>query len=231
MTFLRGNPVYSTPRMCFQWYWFDKILHPKNGARPQLLNIGCADDPAYFGSNAMHYDMDDWSAIHDWFQQGDAADLPFEDQSFELTIMGDIHEHMADPLAGSLESARVSNRYVVWSIFEELRLPSAGQHIALGQQHSDESSRRDGYADRNDAQAKINPERVGVPDDLNTPHLSHINRLTDQDIDGYIEKVRALGFDLLVAAKLKEVPEELKTKGRHHDWWNWLVAFERNGAE
>ncbi len=231
MTFLKGNPTFSAPRMCFQWFWFNKISLSMNGSRPQVLNIGCADDPTYFGSSALHYDMDDWSAVHDWFQQGDAADLPFEDQSFELTMMGDIHEHMAAPLEGSLESARVSSKYVVWSIFEELRLPEPGQHIALGQRHSDEASQRDGYEDRFDAQAKISPERIGVPDDLDTPHLSHINRLTDQDIDEYIEAVLPLGFELLVAAKLLEVSSELKTLGRHHDWWNWLVAFERVGAE
>ena len=213
--------------MCFQWHWFDQISSSPNGRRPSILNIGCADDPAYFGDNAFHYDLDDWSKTHDWFQQGNAEDLPFADQSFELVIMGDIHEHMKNPLKGSLEAARVGSKYVIWSIFEELRLPSPGQHIKIGQELSDESSRRDGWADRFDAQEQISPDRVGYPDDEDTPHLSHINSFVDSDIDDLIEKVLEQDFRLLVAAKLREVPEELDTGGRHHDWWNWLVAFER----
>lgn len=225
----RANQNFAAPRMCFQWYWVEWCLK-RNGqqnGRPQVLNVGCADDPAYFGSLAMHYDIDDWSKCHEHFVQGNAEHLPFASQSFDTVIMADIHEHMKDPLVGSLESARVAETYVVWSIFEELRLPSRGQHITLGQQMCDESSQKDGYADRFDAQAKISLLRVGAPDDDKTPHLAHINRFEDKDIDRLIQEVVNRGFELEVAVKIQEVPAELGAKGQHHDWWNWLTVLRR----
>jgi len=221
----QDNPNSGTPRMTFQWYW--ALQAPETLPRPNILNVGCADDPAYFGALAMHYDIDDWSAVHDYFTQGDAHHLPFKDREYHTVLISDVHEHVKDPWQVTMEGARVAGHRLAMTIFEELRLPSPGQHIVVGQALSDEHSRALGYADRLDAQAKLNPERKGFPDDEETPHLVHINQFIDSDITLLLGELVNQGFVVETALKVMEV--DLEYSAEHH-WWNWLLSVRRGGA-
>ena len=113
-------PYPLSVRMRFQWSYF---LQATNGS---VLNIGCADDPLYFEEGAHHFDLDDWSPYHERFTQGDAHELPFEDRSFEVVVLGDIIEHLYDPKRAVLEAARVCSCWLAMTIFEEWRLPGPG---------------------------------------------------------------------------------------------------------
>jgi hypothetical protein len=189
---------------------------------PTVLNIGCADDPLGFGDGAMHFDLDDWSAVHKHFTQGDAHNLPFDDESYDVVILGDVLEHVLQPHIVLLEAARVTSRLLAVTVFEEWRLPGHGQFIVEGQQHSEYTSQLEGYKGRLDAQAKLHPNKVTVEDDENS-HLSHINQFNDQDIHILIAMLNAESFVTLEAIKAFEIVYELDD----HRIFNWLFCMER----
>jgi hypothetical protein len=221
----------ASPRLRFQWMWF--LLVPSSYRSkvdpkwPGVLNVGCADDPLYFGEGAVHYDLDDWSAVHKYFVQGDAHELPFPDQSFHTVICGDLLEHALDPMKVAMECTRVAEWTVVFTVFEEWKLPGYGQFIKEGAHNSDVESRRLGYKDREDYQQKVYPERIGVDDD-EVPHLIHINQFADEDMHNMVSIISQQGFAVLEYSKTFEA---VRVEDQH-PFFNWLIAMRRmKGAD
>jgi len=222
------------PRTSFQRWWASQVTS-------KILNIGCNNDPmgldndiitpqGVFAFSGLHkdvvqFDLDFWH--HKQFVQGDAHNLPFKDGWFEMVIMGDIHEHLVDPLRASLESCRVSKRWVVWTIFEEWRLPGHGQFIDEGQRMSNlDTIRAFGGKYNTPAEMIVATEpSVVVYDDIKLPHLSHINQFNDEDIAGLVYAC-CKTYDFKLFHFLK-VPEQ---KQDGHQWSNWLVCLERAAA-
>ena len=220
------NPNPGSNRVSFQWRYVERYLRslPKDqdgNIFPSILNIGCADDPIELGDIAWHLDIDDWSYMYKRFTQADAHDLSvFPDRSFDLVIMGDIIEHLYDPLRAIKEAARVSNRILIMTIFEEWTLPGYGQFIDIGAAHGDEASRELGYKDREDYQTTLFPLRKGVSDDK-VPHLIHINQFSDAGVIVFVNALLIEDWALLEFAKAFEA------NYREHSWYNWLIAVSR----
>jgi SAM-dependent methyltransferase len=213
----------KSPRVEFQWKYFEATTRAPDGALPNVLNIGCANDPIDLEDGAFHFDMDDWTYKHKWFRQGDAHNLPFGDKSFMCVILGDILEHVVDPLVVTQEAARVTaiGGILVLTVFEEWRLPGPGQWIEESHKIADEENVKMGYEDREHYQRDLYPERIGVDDD-EVPHLSHINQFDDSDMVDMINwLILPKEFTLLEASKVREENHE------GHDWFNWLIAFRR----
>ena len=204
-----NSDTHPSPRMRFQLefvenhYSLNPLLNP-----PLVLNIGCSDDPAEFGDRAWHFDMDDWTGTHRHFTQGDAHDLPFEDESFHLVVMADIHEHLVNPIQATLEAARVlaPNGFLVMTIFEEWRLPGPGQHIE--------------YSSR--INKPFPDDRVVYADNDENPHLYHINAFTDQHIWEIIGHTCVeMGLMIVRYSKVLEAVHE------GHPIMNWLIALHK----
>jgi len=195
---------------------------------PSVLNIGCADDPLFFGDGAVHFDIDDWSYKHKHFVQGDAHELTFDDKMFDTVIAGDILEHALDPEKIIREACRVCSRHLVLTVFEEWKLPGPGQWIKEGAENSEIESQALGYEGREDYQNKVYPKRIGVSDD-EIPHLIHINQFTDEDMLDMNTMIRALGFRVREFSKVREAFHEPSER----PFYNWLGAYERieRGAE
>lgn len=220
-----------SPRLRFQWAYFLMAHSPEEGTRPNVLNVGCSHDPLGFGDGAFHYDMDDWSAKHKWFAQGDAADMSmFEDESFQVVICGDLLEHAMEPSKVVHECARIAKHRVAFTIFEEWKLPSPGQWVQHGQMLGDKESRDLGYENREDYQQKVYPERIGVDDDI-TPHLIHVNQFEDEDIYNMALFIQSMGFATIEFSRTFEA--ERDEDG--HPYYNWLLGMRRlrykDGAE
>ena len=214
-----------SPRLRFQWVYFLMAQLPKEGERPNVLNVGCSSDPLDFGDNAFHFDMDDWSAKHKWFAQGDAADMHmFEDQSFEVVICGDLLEHAMNPNKVVQECARIAKHALCFTIFEEWKLGGYGQWIQKGQELGDIESRNLGYEDREDYQVKVYPERQGVDDDI-TPHLIHINQFSHEDIFNLACYLQSTGFALIEFSRTFEA----QRVEDGHPFYNWLLGMTRIG--
>jgi len=190
---------------------------------PNILNVGCSDDPVGLAGAAVHFDMDDWSQYFEHFVQGDAHRLPYIANRFHTVVLGDILEHVIDPPTVIKEAMRVSSKWVVMTIFEEWRLKEFGKNIKLGQALSDIDSRAAGYKDREDAQLKMFPQREGV-DDTEKPHLCHIWQFNDEYIVELVAMINQTeGWSTPRFAKLKEA--EYKDG---HDIYNWLLCAERH---
>ena len=212
-----------SPRLRFQWVYFLMAALPEEGERPNVLNVGCSSDPLGFGDNAFHYDMDDWSARHKWFAQGDAADMSmFEDESFDIVICGDLLEHAMEPMKVVHECSRVAKYGVCFTIFEEWKLPGFGQYVQHGQMLGDKESRDLGYESREDYQEKVYPERIGVDDDI-TPHLIHINQFTTEDVYNMACYVQSMGFALTEFSKTFEA---IRIED-NHAYYNWFLGMLR----
>ncbi len=200
--------------MVFQWRYHN-LAKPRLSI-PNILNVGCSDDPVHFGAEAVHYDIDRWPRFK-WFSQGDAHRLPFKTGSFHTVIMGDIIEHLMEPRQAVLEAARVASRRVVMTIFEEWKLPGPGRWVKEGAHNGDVGSQDLGYADREAYQTENFPDRVGYPDDVH-PHLVHIQQFTDEAIEELVSDVPGYG--------IREYLKEYEATSAGHDWFNWLVCLE-----
>ena len=218
------------PRTSFQRWWASQVTG-------KILNIGCNNDPMGLvepiripdgtpvapglRKDVVQFDLDYWP--HKQFIQGDAHILPFRDGWFEMAVMGDIHEHLVDPLKASLESCRVSKRWVVWTIFEEWRLPGHGQFIDEGQRMSNlDTIRAFGGKYNTPTEMILATANVQAYDDIKLPHLSHINQFSDEDIAGIVHVCcKTYGYRLVNFFK---VPEQVQDG---HQWFNWLVCLER----
>jgi len=152
-----------------------------NSAKYPSLNIGCCDNPVDLSEDIfINFDMDGWTGFRR-FVQGDAQFLPFSDRSFDTVVMGDIVEHLEHPLETVIEAARVTNRVLVMTIFEEWRLPGYGQHIKLGRQIADAETRKHGYEDYPDMHRKTSKGRLRECE-FDISHICHINQFTEADI-------------------------------------------------
>lgn len=191
------------------------------------MNIGAASDPVGLGAgvhppglnlDVTHLDYDWWP--HEKFIQADAHNLPLPDQSYDMVVMGDIHEHLVDPLKATLEAARVARQFLVMTIFEEWRLPGHGQHIEEGLIRAAEEVRKQNYVDFDAYMAAHYPNAKSLPD-TELPHHFHINQFDDEDISMLIVAVQMEGWRPVCFWKVPEATHE------GHTWYNWLVAMER----
>lgn len=226
--------LHISPRIHFQLFYARLVTHRSEDKVtlsgddkefPNILNVGCADDPVGLGGRALHFDMDDWSKSHEHFQQGDAHELPFMDNTFHTVFMGDIIEHLVDPMKAMKEAFRVASSRVVMTVFEEWRLDGIGTNIPLGQQSSDEDSRALGYKDREDAQLHMYPERIGV-DDTEHPHLCHIWQFSSELLYNMLTKAIEESEEGWQVLAFLLVPEASYIDG--HQIQNWLICAERH---
>ncbi|MCL6578417.1 MAG: hypothetical protein K6T73_03410 [Candidatus Bathyarchaeota archaeon] len=61
-----------------------RLQFQKQFSIPPILNIGSGEDPAHFGEEAVHLDLDKWK--HMFSVQADAPHLPFKDDSFRTVV-------------------------------------------------------------------------------------------------------------------------------------------------
>lgn len=195
------------------------------------MNIGAADDPMAlyekFGCNyppplykrVVQFDLDRWPGKD--YVQGDAHRLPFKDRSFEMVVIGDVHEHLLYPQSATVEAARVTSRYLIMTIFEEWRLPGPGQYVQAGQEGCEASTRVGGFDSYIDYCRTAFPS-LKVYSDEKLPHHSHINQFVDSDIDVLVKSVLDTGvWDVWCYMKAEEAEHD------GHTWSNWLIALER----
>ena len=219
-----NNP---SPRIRFQWKYIDMTTPGMVDGVPNILNIGCASDPIDVGELALHVDIDNWEYKHRYFCQADAHALPDKwERMFDLVILGDILEHVLNPMKVTEEAMRVTSvgGYLVMTIFEEWRLPGPGQWVEESHRIADEENVQLGYEDREDYQQILYPQRIGVPDDSKTPHLCHINQFTDDEMSDMVRWVVRNGDFLLI-----EGTKHIEVLHQGHHVYNWLFTFRRGG--
>jgi ubiquinone/menaquinone biosynthesis C-methylase UbiE len=198
-----------------------RLQFQRNFSIPPILNIGSGEDPARFGEQAVHLDLDKWK--HTFSVQADAHHLPFKDDSFRTAVLGDVLEHVVDPLKVLMEAKRVAQR-IVLTVFEEWRLGSPGLHLEAAHRKMDEI-RKLGFCRYEDYFNSINRLIKGkgklvahIPDE-EFPHTAHIWQFTDEHIRSLVE---ALDMKIIYFEKAHESYDD-----EGHPWLNWLICLER----
>uniref|UniRef100_A0A6H1ZKX0 Putative methyltransferase n=1 Tax=viral metagenome TaxID=1070528 RepID=A0A6H1ZKX0_9ZZZZ len=180
------------------------MVYQRNNATGRVLNIGVGGDPIGFGDNVIHFDIDRWR--YPWFVQGDAHNLPFKDNSFDTAVMGDILEHLENPLQALKEAHRVAPKLVL-TAFEEWRLGGLGQNIERATEYYLNIT----LADEPDLLERFPEEKVS--------HAKHINQFDDEAIENLLEEA---GWKIEQMAKVSPGVHE------GHTMYNWLLVARRS---
>ena len=168
-----------------------------------VLNVGSKEDPCGIsnieGVFVVNIDVDLWKLPN--FIQCDAHNLPFRDSSFDFVVLGDVLEHLVNPIKGLSEAVRVCKKGGVVVITVPLEHPSR-----IGLEKKLKEIKKLGYSSIEEWKIKY-PGHKGlcikpIPDDklLHTPHI-HI--FTEEDVINMVKK-----FNLKIVERLKIV--ELK---------------------
>lgn len=94
----------------------DSLVRNMIDTNCKIVDIGC-HDAEMFGDKATNVDLE----VHDDvpnFIQADAHKLPFEDLEFDFAIMGELLEHVEDPLQVLNEAQRIA-QIVVFTVPNE----------------------------------------------------------------------------------------------------------------
>ncbi len=212
---VQGNGLRG-PRVSFQWRCLLNVQGP-------VLDVGCCNDPNGFGHRVVHFDYDDWGQYYrllgQAFIQGDAHHLTdyFPPESYELVIMGDILEHLPDPLQACREACKVTNKYLCMTIWEEWRGPGGDGQVAWSQQKYLEEC-----ADKDYATSLFGGEYCIPKDDMELSHWGHCQKFTDEDISLLVAQL-CDEFHMSPRALYKAL--EVVHEG--HECFNWLVLLEK----
>ena len=210
------NVSFPSPRMTLQGMFATL-------AQGKIVNIGCAECPVDLGPNTVNVDIDKYDVPN--FIRADAHELPFKDNEFDTAILGDMLEHVLDPVQVLREAGRVSKR-VVATIFEEWRLPGVGQYIKEGQALGKKGIQEKGFDNFFDYMKNDSSYRplVELTDDDKNPHLCHINQFDDRSI--FIISHMA---GLKILFYLKFVEQYRERDSLTEPMYNWLVVCEKKG--
>ena len=90
------------------------------GKDDKIVDIGCAEGHIFSSwdrDNITPVDVDDHSYLPH-FVSADAADLPFEDGKFDVSVLCEILEHVKDPVKVIKEAVRVGGKAVITVPYE-----------------------------------------------------------------------------------------------------------------
>ncbi len=197
-----------------------RLAYQRHFSNGKIVNIGCGENPAEFGEDTMHVDIDKWA--HKNFTQCDAHNLPFEDNKYDTAVLGDILEHVKDPVQVIKEAARVS-RKVVLTVFEEWRLgDKPGRYIEEGLRIKKEEMREIGFADSFQYMQTLPKHKELlisiVPETIEQPHHSHIWQFDD---DMLFKMIKETGLKVIIFHKFPEWIHQ------GHLWYNWLLVLKK----
>jgi ubiquinone/menaquinone biosynthesis C-methylase UbiE len=187
-------------------------------AEGKVVNIGCGEDPALFGDDTVHVDLDVYN--HKQFVKADAHDLPFKDFEFDTAVLGDMLEHTPDPVKVLSEAGRVAKK-VVATIYEEWRLKEQGVTIQDFVANFHNSTKKMGFKTHLDYLKSIPGHKdkiVSVTSDDEVPHHPHLHEFKNDDIR---RMVKEAGLETIIYYKFQEGEFE----GR--PVYNWLIVASR----
>jgi len=156
----------------------DRFTWLKINAVGRILDVGSAGAHT-FGGRAVNLDLDLYHVPN--FVRGDAHNLPFVDNSFDTVCLGDVLEHVDDPLRVLLEAKRVAKLILITVPDEKDRY--------LERMMSEVYESDDPELHRKAVEKWIRDNRpVEIIDDKKRPHLFHRRFFTEQELIDLLEK-------------------------------------------
>ena len=91
-----------------------------------VLEVGCAENPVFSGTSFRVTTLE--KMPHPDYKPdviGQAENLPFSDNAFDIVTEGELLEHVANPQAVISEAIRVAKRKVIFTVPDEYLWPEA----------------------------------------------------------------------------------------------------------
>ena len=191
-----------------RWQWV-KFMAFGN----KIIDIGCNEGLAFRGHplapRVTGVDMDLWEPPgYAKFVQCDAAEMPFADNEFDCAILGEILEHVPDPVKTLKEARRVAKCILFTTPNEFNWNPAYKPFMPLEQRLKEDGVT---YEQRLAQDTTQRQYCKGVVDDKTKPHLWHIRYF---DLDSLCETLEKAG--------LKYRIELLE-----YDGWSFFVGVVR----
>lgn len=168
----------------FEW------LREKAKGYNRIVDVGCADaatwrkTPLY--RRIVFVDLDLYN--HPQFIRADAAYLPFKDNSYQAVVLGEILEHVPDPVKVLSEAIRIaSDRVLITVPDEENWAHEYKPYKPIEEVLSEEGLSREQHA------IKSNPTAIEFHTDDNYSHLHHNRYYTRKLLREHLELAGARG--------------------------------------
>ena len=153
----------------------------KQGER--ILDIGSANGWIFYGTelNVIRVDLDEYDLPN--FYRMDAHDLKFPDKFFDVAVLGEILEHVKDPVKVLSEAKRVAHRLVITVPDEANWAKELYPYETLEQ-----SLQRQGVKTRLELAKIGNPNAKSFYDGDNMDHLWHHRHYTRETLEEDLKK-------------------------------------------
>ena len=175
-------------------------------AGEKILDIGSASGFTFRGTelepHVTFVDLDLYDMPN--FLQMDAHHLTLPDQAYDVAILGDILEHVDDPVQVIREARRVAKRLIItvpdeanWS---EAHHPYSTPEDIVRQEH---------LGSREEVIKKASPEAIEFRSEGNYRHCFHNRFYSEESLRGDLEKAGILDYDF---------------KRLQYDGWSWFTV-------
>lgn len=198
--------INLTPNGLTRWDWIRQRVRGE-----KIIDIGCGEGLTFrnhpLASRVTGIDLDRWQPPgYGNFVQCNAEDLPFKDGYFDTAVLGEVLEHVVDPVKVLREARRVAK--FLWF--------STPNEDGWSENAKPKMSR----ADWDSVETTIttaNPLCVGVVDNDITPHLFHIRYWTLDTLRSAFDEAGLVPHIQLLNYKTKKDDELVQ--------WSFFVGY------
>lgn len=149
----------------------------RRNAEGNIIDIGSAGGHTFRG-RVLNFDLDLYKIPN--FVRGDAHNMPFTDKSFDTAALGDVMEHVDDPVQVLQEAGRVAGK-VLLTVPNELQVPSTSHLMS-------EVYEKGGETHKEAVERWIRDNKpTSIIDDNEHPHLFHRRFYTEEMLKQHLE--------------------------------------------
>lgn len=175
----------------------------KANAVGKVLDIGSNEGsgwtmpPDFQPIDITYFDCDVWIGPKP-FVRGDAAHLPFKDESFDTVVLSDILEHVPyDPIRLLLEAKRVTRYKILVTVPDEYAWDKSLNPFKTVEEWVTEAGSYDELIRRSTTGLRSQYAKCGrYIDDRKLPHIHHIRWFTLESLRKLIEGVKTGGHSI-----------------------------------
>jgi ubiquinone/menaquinone biosynthesis C-methylase UbiE len=158
----------------------------------KILNIGSGNGWIFkdSGLSVIHVDIDKYNIPY--FIQMDAHDLKFPDKSFDVAVLGELLEHVRDPVQVLKEAKRVAKKLVITT-------PNEAEWISLYRPYQpiEERLAETGLTKRQ-LVIRDNPGIIEPYEGDNLNHCYHRRHYDETMLRDHLEQAGIKGYDLKI---------------------------------
>lgn len=210
-----------------------RLHYQKLFAQGKIVNLGCGENPAQL--DGIHVDLDRYN--HKGFIQADLHHLPFKSNSFDTAILGDILEHVLDPIQVLKEAGRIAKK-VVMTVFEEKRLGDAEGNPEKANKQLRENLNTihplftggvrytDSYGDYIKSLPYMKDRLLDVYPDSKISHHPHLWQFTEEKLRNIVSEA---GMELIIIRKFIDGYDNTGFMGNPLGApnYNWLIVCKK----